>query len=140
MYVFSSVIGWSSYADGDSRSTKYETTLSEESRTGVAARARLNFWLRASDEAKFIRASIVPVENHPCPTSHPATSGGSNSTWFMLISAAREVSTEYPLQPTSFTARVTNSAGHEYRENHRLGSVNQGELKMYSTTAPIEVS
>src|SRR3954468_115235 len=119
MYVFSSVIGWSSYADGDSRSTKYEKTLSEESRTGAAARARLNFWFSASDAAKFIRASIVPVENHPCPSSHPATSGGSNSTWFMLISAAGDESTENPLQPTSFGARVTNPACHEYRENHR---------------------
>jgi hypothetical protein len=43
----------------------------------AAAVASLNFWFDDSVDAKFIRASIMPVENHPCPSVQPATSGGS---------------------------------------------------------------
>ena len=69
--------------------------------------------LAASVAAKFVRASIVPVENQSAPSGHPPTFGGSKSSWPMLASGARTVSSEKPCQPTSRIARATNSAGHE---------------------------
>ena len=68
----------SSAADG-SASRKYESIAS-----GVlfapavfTAVVRLNFWLPARPEAKFMRDSIALVENQACPASQPLTSGGS---------------------------------------------------------------
>ena len=77
------------------------------------SRARLKRWFAASVDAKFIRASIAPVENQPRPRSQPLTSGGSNSVCPMLVSGVRAVSTENPFQPISLIARTTNSTGHE---------------------------
>ncbi len=78
-----------------------------------ASRPRLNRWLTASVAAKFMRASIAPVENQPAPSSQPLTSGGSNSVCPMAVSGPRAASTEKPFQPTSLIARATNSTGQE---------------------------
>src|ERR1019366_6692898 len=82
-------------------------------RAPAAAAASLNFWLAASVEAKFIRASIAPVENQLWPSTHPATFGGSSSSYPMLMSGANVLSSEKPTHPASFIDRTTNSAGHE---------------------------
>ena len=77
----------------------------------LAAAARLNFWLVASDAAKFSRASIALVENQAVPVSHPATSGGSNRICPMFASGVSASLTEKPVQPTSLRARTTYSTG-----------------------------
>src|SRR3954470_7566845 len=97
-------------------SSTHVSTPSAVIATGLAAVARRNFWLAASAEAKFIRASIAPVENQDCPRSHPATSGGSKSACPILLSGASVSPRENPVQPTSLSVRTTNSTGHEYRE------------------------
>ena len=45
--------------------------------------------------AKFIRANMPPVVNHPWPSSQPLTSGGSNSV-DPSPTTARGMSTENP--------------------------------------------
>ena len=64
--------------------------------------------------AKFILASIAAVVNHAGPRSHPATSGGSNSCCPMFDSGPSALLSVNPAGPTSFSARATNSTGHEY--------------------------
>ena len=71
----------------------------------------LNRWFDVSAAAKFIRASIAPVENQLWPRSQPETSGGSNSCCPMLVSGVSALFTENPAKPTSFIARTTNSTG-----------------------------
>src|SRR5476649_2131522 len=80
---------------------------------GFAAVASLNFWLPANCEAKFMRASIAPVENQDSPSDHPDTFGGSYRIWPMLDNGVSASDTENPTQPISLSARGTNSAGHE---------------------------
>ena len=53
------------------RSSAHDSNASDVSAYGLAAVASRNFWLPASVDAKFIRASIAPVENHDCPRSQP---------------------------------------------------------------------
>src|SRR5689334_4450053 len=96
-------------------------------RAPAAAEARRNFWFSASVDAKFMRASIAPVENQLCPSTQPATFGGSYSSCPMLIIGDSAVPTEKPVHPVSLMARTTNSAGHEYLVNSRDGSWNADE-------------
>src|SRR5258705_8093802 len=79
----------------------------------AAAAAILNFWFDDSVDAKFMRASIMPVENHPAPSVQPATSGGSKSCWPMLTRGDSVVASEKPVQPVSFRDRMTYSTGQE---------------------------
>ncbi len=76
---------------------------------------KLKRWFVARSAAKFIRASMPPLENQPGPSSQPLTSGGSKSCWPMLMSGLSALFTENPFQPTSFNDRATNSTGQEYR-------------------------
>ena len=71
---------------GVRRSSAHDTRSSGDSTWPRAASRRSNFWFVASCAAKFIRASIAPLENHAGPRSQPATSGGSKSCCPMLIS------------------------------------------------------
>src|SRR5262245_31330628 len=91
---------------------KYEANDSAVAALDEAALARLNRWLAASADAKFMRASIPPVENQAAPVSQPATSGGSYNVCPMLARGASASLTEKPVQPMSFSARATNSTGH----------------------------
>src|SRR5688572_1898300 len=75
-YDDNSSYGARSYGAGESRSMKNPIRSSGARRACVASRDRLNRWFEASIEAKFIRASMVPVENHSWPSDQPATSGG----------------------------------------------------------------
>src|SRR5215472_8354323 len=78
------------------------------------ARARLprfTRWFLVSVAAKLVRASEAPVVNQVAPRFQPATSGGSNSCWFMFTIGESALSIEKPFQPISFTERATNSAG-----------------------------
>src|SRR4051812_2203156 len=114
-YPDSSAVTLESSGAAGSASRKYASSASGvfDALPAFTAAARLNFWLPARAEAKFMRASIALVENHVCPASQPLTSGGSNSTCPMLDSGVSASLTENPLQPTSFSARAMNSAGHE---------------------------
>ena len=108
-------------------------------RATFAAAARLNFWFAASVDAKFILASIAPVENQPSPSVQPATSGGSNKVWFMLMSGDRTEPAENPVHPTSFIARTTNSAGHEYRVKKLELDSKAGEVNSTRRTGAMAV-
>src|SRR5437016_1806256 len=92
-----------------------ESNLSGDAAMPAAAAARLYRWLPASVAPKFIRASMAPLENHDGPRSHPDTSGGSNRFCPMFDKGVSASFTEKPLHPKSFSARTTNSTGHEYR-------------------------
>src|SRR5688572_8386215 len=99
-------------------------------RDGTAAVASLKRWFAASVAAKFMRASIAPVENQSGPSDQPATSGGSNSVWPMLASGVLALSIEKPFQPISRMARTTNSTGQAYRVYQRAGSAIHGDRRM----------
>ena len=71
---------------------------------GRSVAARKSFWLAASVAAKFVRASIVPVENHAAPSGHPPTFGGSKSCCPIAAIGDRALSTEKFCQPTSLIA------------------------------------
>ena len=84
---------------GVSRSSTNDSSDSGVLATGRARSRRLNFWFNASCAAKFIRESMPPVENHPGPSSQPATSGGSKSCCPMLIRGVSVLASEKPFQP-----------------------------------------
>src|SRR6185436_9261442 len=78
---------------------------------GCAAVPSRNFWFDASVDAKFIRASILPVENHNWPRSQPATSGGSNSCCPMFTSGVSADCADNPVHPVSLIDLTTYSTG-----------------------------
>ena len=53
----------------------------------------------------------------------------------MFDSGVSAPSTEKPFQPMSFSARTTNSTGHEYRVNDALWSQNSGDSSTSRITA-----
>src|SRR6185436_638557 len=111
-YDISACCGIASNGAGVTRSSIAASSACGVRPSASSATASVSFWLAASVAAKFVRASIVPVENQPAPTGHPPTFGGSKSSWPMLASGERTLSSESPCQPTSLIARATYSVGH----------------------------
>ena len=92
----------------------YSSTRSGDWRYGCASRARLNRWLAASVDAKFMRDSIDEVEIQPGPEL-PAVDVGRLVELLAHVerAASSRCRPRSPFQPVSLIARTTYSTGHE---------------------------